>query len=484
MLGLADHSFDPARASSAFWLVLSASATAGIMVAGKRIPLWSFGALLVLAAACFFLLLRAETQRPSLRCATVFWIALALMALAVAIPPRTSNDVWAYSIYGRMVTEYHASPYVHAPEAFPQDPYFPRAKSGYHNIKSVYGPAFTAISTGVMEVAGDHTDVARALFQSLAALSVLGALLLLWRKTRDASVLAFAGINPVVAASIVNGGHNDAMVGVAVLSGAYAAPAHPVLAGLILGLAASIKIIGLLPLGAVALWTLYRRGRRAAAALLATGLGILAAGYAAAGGFTALAPLSRGERLVVRHSIWFYPRQWITGALRSAELTLIPARDRASHIVGLIGVALIVSVAVVLLVAYYRKQRAEELAGASLVPYLLGASYILPWYPGWILPSLAPTRKSVLARLAAVDTILLFAVDPDRLSKVHGTLGLVAHGFARDIVPLLELIALLALFAAGIRTLVRRRRSRHNRHNVGGEPLTPVEDDVSRAAPA
>jgi hypothetical protein len=459
------------------WLILSASATATIIIAGKKVPFWSFGMLLVLAAASFFLLLRSETLRPSLRCATVFGVAAVLMAIAVAIPPRTSNDVWAYSIYGRIVTEYHSSPYVHAPEEYPTDPYFPPAKRGYHNVKSVYGPAFTALSAGVMEVAGTHKNVARILFQMLAALSVLGALVLLWRKTKDVGVLAFAGLNPIVAASIVNGGHNDAMVGLAILSGAYAAPAHPVLAGLILGLASSIKIIGLLPLGAVALWTLYRRGRSAATMLLASGLGILAAGYIAVGGFSALAPLSRGERLIVRHSIWFYPRQWISGALHGTHLAMDVALMRAGHIVGFIAIALVLSVGAVVVLARIKKQHPERVAGASLVPYLLGASYILPWYTGWVLPSLAPSRKSMLARIVAADTVLLFAVDPDRINKIHGGIGVAAHGLARYVVPAFELFALAALVIAGVRRL-KGDRGRTADRMPGSAPTS----EVSRAA--
>src|SRR5207302_1872143 len=94
--------------ASALYLLLSAGATAGIIITGKQIPPWSFGALLAVAAVCFFLLLRAESKRPSLRCWMVFGAATVLMAIAVALPPRTSNDVWAYSIYGRIVTAHNA----------------------------------------------------------------------------------------------------------------------------------------------------------------------------------------------------------------------------------------------------------------------------------------------------------------------------------------------------------------------------------------
>jgi hypothetical protein len=388
----------------------------------------------------------------------VMGVAAALMALAVAIPPRTSNDVWAYAMYGRIVTEYHASPYVHAPEGYPSDPYFAPAKRGFHDVKSVYGPAFTGLSAGVMEVAGSHTNVARILFQGLAGLSVLGALALLWRKTKDPGVLVFAGMNPVVAASVVNGGHNDAMVGLAILGGAYAAPAHPIMAGVILGLAASIKIVALLPLAAVGVWTFYRRGLRSATQLIASGLLVLAAGYVAVGGFSALSPLSRGQRLVTQHSIWFELRLWISDRINGSLTHVV---SRSGHIVGLLGLALVVVLAAVLVTARHRKASAEDLAGTSLAPYLLGASYVLPWYPAWVLPSLARERMSLLARIVALQAILLFAVDPQRIVGSHGF----ARAFSRFGLPVFEAAAMIALVlvelrasSAGRETITEERR--------------------------
>ncbi|MGZ4204543.1 MAG: glycosyltransferase 87 family protein [Actinomycetota bacterium] len=449
----------PSAASIAL-LSLTMAATTGIIVAGKHIPVWAFGGMLAVAAAAFFLLLRSESKRPTLRCWIVFAAAAVLMTIAVAVPPRTSNDVWAYSIYGRIVVAHHTSPYVHAPEEFPTDPYLPPAKRGYHNIRSVYGPVFTGVSAGVMKIAGTHKTVARILFQLLAALGVLGALALLWRRTKDSSALVFAGLNPIVAASIVNGGHNDALVGLAVIGGAYAAPAHPIVAGLVLGAGASVKIVGLLPLGAVALWSLYRRGVRHAAILSASGLGVVVGGYALAGGLTALGPLGRGSRLVVRHSFWYFPRQWIASSLQATGITRPEALAKTAHTIAWMSMALVLTLALAMVLAQFRKQRPERLAGASLVPYLFGASYVLPWYPGWVLPSLATSRTTMLARLVAVESILLFAVDPDRFFHVHHGSGAVVHVFQRGLLPLFEIVVVVAFMVAGIVSLWRRRPPR------------------------
>ena len=460
------------------YLLLSAAATTGIVIAGKHIPPWSFMALLIAAAGSFFLLLREETKRPSLRAWIVFAAVAVLMVISVAIPPRTSNDVWAYAIYGRIVTAHDASPYVHAPEEYPTDPYFRPAKRGYHNIRSVYGPVWTGLSAGVMEAADEQKTVARVLFQSIAALAVLGAVALLWRRTKDAAVMAFAGLNPVVAASVVNGGHNDALVGLIALGGAYAAPAHPIIAGLLLGAGASIKVVGLLPLGAVALWAWYRRGVRHALTLFGSGCALLVTGYLLSGGLTALKPLGRGSRLTVRHSFWFYPRQWIAASLQATGLTRTRALNGAVHRIALMGTGLVLLVTLIVVLARFRKQRPERLAGASLAPYLFGAQYVLPWYPAWALPSLATSRKSVLAKLVAVQSILLFLVDPDRFFHIHGWSGVVIHGTQRYFIPMFELVVIIGLLVVGVMQLIPRKRKAARQ-----EEVTPkIADEATSAA--
>src|SRR5437879_11157417 len=122
------------RAPALILLVISAAATAEIVIAGKRIPPWSFALLLAISAGSFFFLLHRETKRPALACWMVFAATAVVMTISVAVPPRTSNDVWAYAIYGRIVTAHDESPYVHPPRDLPNDPYYPRAHRGSHDL--------------------------------------------------------------------------------------------------------------------------------------------------------------------------------------------------------------------------------------------------------------------------------------------------------------------------------------------------------------
>jgi hypothetical protein len=77
---------------------------------------------------------------------------------------------------------------------------------------------FVAYAAGVASIAGPHPLLERGGFQLGAALAVALALWLLWRATGMSSALVRLALHPVVSATIVNGGHNDAFVGLAVLA--------------------------------------------------------------------------------------------------------------------------------------------------------------------------------------------------------------------------------------------------------------------------
>ena len=294
-----------------------------------------------------------------------------------------------------------------------------------------------------------------------------------------APLLLPSALNPVVAASIVNGGHNDALVGLAVLGGAFAAPSFPIVAGLILGVGAAIKVIGLLPLGALALWAWYRRGLRHGIKLLSSGLAVVVIGYALVGGWTALRPLGRGSRLIVHHSFWYGPRQLIRALVRGGGSGVRHATSVAAHDIAIIGTIFVLIATAIVVLSRFRKHRSERLAGESLVPYLFGAQYILAWYPGWVLPSMATSRKTMLAKLVVVQSILLFAVDPDRFYSWHGFYGAADHVIQRYMIPVFEIGVVGGLIVTGLLQLLRRKAK-------GDKPNAAVprlEEEATSAAP-
>jgi hypothetical protein len=204
------------------------------------------GVLLVIGAgAAGGVLILLEHRSSCLRLAPVVGTIGVVMFVSVLVPPRTSNDLWSYAMYGRMVTVYDQSPYDHTPAQFRRDPLERRVSPRWRHRASVYGPLFVGVSALGSWVAGPSALVSRLYYQLLAALALATTLVVVWRSTRNMAALLFLGLNPVLVVITVNGGHNDALVGLAILGAALlAAKRRPAAAGAMIGVAALIKLTG------------------------------------------------------------------------------------------------------------------------------------------------------------------------------------------------------------------------------------------------
>ena len=264
----------------------------------------------LVALASFSVVFLVERRTPFLRRGVVCGGAAVLLVLAVALPPQGSRDIWAYAAYGRVVSQHGANPYVHRPAEYPTDPAVQRMAPGWRHSRSVYGPGFTALSAAGMAVAGPSALGQRLFFQLTAALAVAAALMLLWRARAGPAAMAWVGLNPALLA-IVNGGHNDLLLGAAILAGVVALIRdRPATAGLLFGLGVLVKISALLPFAAVVAWVLMRRGWRPAARAVVAGTALIVGAYMLVGGTTALQPLRGATAYRSRASFWTYPASW------------------------------------------------------------------------------------------------------------------------------------------------------------------------------
>jgi len=441
--------------------LVATGTTAAVLARGKNGSLGANLALLTLAYAALAVVLVIEVRRhraglpTALGKALVGACAAGLLVLAVAAPPTESGDVWAYAWYGRVVAHYHANPYTTPPSQHPNDKWARHVDRPYQNSNSVYGPVFTAVSGVGMLAFGYWFLAARLFFQLLAAACVAAALVVIWRRTRSPAALAIIGLNPLVVVSVVNGGHNDAWVGLAILAGVVLVTRDRMRsAGLVFAAAALIKVAAVLPLLAVGLWVWRNRGWRAAAEMgvAAALLGLVA--YGIAGGTTAIGPLRAAQLHFSGPSVWKGPERWLgghgltrwlaTGAtLAAVAFTLFLARRRIDHA----DPALI--------------------AGGAVLAYCLLGPYVLPWYVFWGLPVFAPAWRSGLTWLALLHgAVLHLAYVPD--PEIHGQpldplfLRSPLQRFQLDLfqvwVPLLEVAIIVAVIAYSV-TVNERRRS-------------------------
>lgn len=388
---------------------------------------------LVAGLLSFAAFLVAEHRRPTTSACVLVKVSVAFAVLAVVCPPHGSHDLWSYSMYGRILGIHHTNPYVVPPNAFVHDPFLQRLSPVWRGTRSVYGPLFTLLSTVIALVAGPSPLVARLLFQLVAAVAFVTITVTLARAGARPALLAAVAVNPLFIVTVVNAGHNDALVALGILAATFAAARkHPARAGVLIALAATVKISALLAAAALALWWWRRRDVRAvaivaAAAALPTVLMTVAFGLRAP-----WAPLRAASRHVNGPSAW--------------RLLLAIVAPHANTIPGPLGTVAelsVIAVAVVACVTVTRRRGPPSLAvGAALGAYVLATPYIMPWYLAWALPVVVAADSSALTGLLALDgAVLMLAaqyhgvVHPDTLDRVLGAFRAATEAFAFAAAP-------------------------------------------------
>lgn len=147
------------------------------------------------------------------------------------MPLLLSTDVYSYALYGRMSSIHHVNPYIVLLNDFRSDPLFPWTAQIWSDSPAVYGPSFMVLASLLTGVVRGTTSLVWT-FKLIAGVATIGTLLLVARTSprlspnRAAFAAALIGWNPVVLFHVVAGGHNDALVTLAVAA-AFALLADP-----------------------------------------------------------------------------------------------------------------------------------------------------------------------------------------------------------------------------------------------------------------
>jgi hypothetical protein len=418
------------------------------------------GAATMFGAAGAFLYALSAAWRGDLSVRRVIVVGLVLHALALIIPLFLSRDVYSYAIYGRMVSRYGANPYVAIPAAFATDRMYPLVSVDWIDSRSVYGPAFTALAAGVTGLVSSPAATVFA-FKAVAAIASVATMLVAVPAARRvvperaAFAAAIVGWNPVLVFHGVGGGHNDALLGLAVALALFAILARRELwATAALTLGTMVKVSAAVPLLVVVAAAVLsrRRGRRLGA------LGLHAA-VAAAASLPFVIPFIQARdptlgmlELTTRQG-WLAPSRFVLVILRGAANALggDVAGDVASLLVRVAFPVAFVWVLVVLVRGLARDTRRIEppvvvaaMGWASLVS-LMVSPVLLPWYVAWLIPLVWILPRSarggaVLVSVALVLTELV--AEPSRAPRVWEAMVFGLHWVATPIV-LLVLVRLL-----------------------------------------
>jgi hypothetical protein len=328
---------------------------------------------------------------------TIAICIVVLHAILLLSPPLQLTDLFNYLGYSRLGALHHLNPYTHVIKQEFYDPVY--RFTSWHNLKSPYGPLFTALS---YPLAFMSLPVAYWVVKVATVLLSLGFVAIVWQCARQLGrdprfAVVFVALNPIFLLYAVAGFHNDFFM-----------------------LVASMGAISLL---------LARRDRAAGAMLM----------IAIAVKFTAIVLLpflllgartrARVIRVVAGAALAAVPLFLISVLLFG--LSIPNLSDQSSlltdfSIPNLFGLAIgigggapgllrLANVAVVLVVAYEIYRRRDWLTGAGWSTFALIASlaWLVPWYVVWLLPLAALATSVRLRRTALVLTLfLVFAFVP------------------------------------------------------------------------
>jgi alpha-1,6-mannosyltransferase len=188
----------------------------------SRDPLAGVGIVCMVLATAGFCWALVEAWRGRISLRTALLVGLALQALAVAVPLLFSRDVYSYAIYGRIWTVHGENPYLAVPSDFRTDPVYPLVGEQWQDTPAVYGPAFTLLSGALASFLDDPIPLITAFKVVIGVASVALLVMVAWLSRRvsprrAAFAVLLLGWNPVVLFHTVAGGHNDVLVGLAIV---------------------------------------------------------------------------------------------------------------------------------------------------------------------------------------------------------------------------------------------------------------------------
>jgi hypothetical protein len=401
--------------------------------------------LVLLAAGVGALLVYSEHRRPALRLAPTAAAIGLVVVVSIVAPPRTSNDVWSYAMYGRMVTVHGSSPYEHVPADFRSDPFLQRVSPRWRHRASVYGPLFVGIAATGTWMAGDSLWLSRLYFQILAALALLAMLTLVWRTTRRVAPLIFLGLNPVLAVVVVNGGHNDAWVGLAMLMATLLAfRRRGIAVGIVIGLAMLVKVTAVLALLGVLFWAWRNHLRRFAVLTAGTTGFVVLMGYLPVL-VSASHVLGGADRTVTNASAWnaLVDRILHHDSWRSVSRPLAP--NDTLTIVFYLSIFTVLVLASSLAWLAAKDRRSEPAVGVSLAAFPIAAEYALPWYSAWALPVFAAADLTPVAAIVWAESVLMLAALKLPIAVTGGGIQSVLRVALTQIAPPVMLVAFVVV---------------------------------------
>jgi hypothetical protein len=445
-------------------LLLSAAATGLLVLREESLTSYQIVGVLLVAFGALGLVVALASLRRSLSLGTVMVLSGGLLLGSALAPVKSSNDLWAYGMYGRAIVQYHENPYVHPPSDFPDDPLFHHMDEYWQGTTARYGPVFIGLTAGIAAVATDHPLPTRLAYQLLAALAVFAALVIIARWTRNAAAVVLVGLNPVSAYMVVNAGHNDALVGLGLLVGVVlAARDRRNLAVLAFTLAALVKATAGFALLAYLAWLAYRRGPRALLTPVGVALAVTLPTLLLAGPRDVVNPLLGARDTILPHSPW---NLVAPNGIRKAIGYGYEHLGSSAHL-SFYSLVVVLVVAAIFVASRLKESTPILVVIGALLAYMFASVYTAPWFAAWVFPLLALRWRWRVSLYAFVFFAILM-IEDRFLHSMYVPLFFHAHTFQVLLTNWVKTLTMLAGIGGIIVLLWYRRPGSSPGEDDGG----------------
>jgi hypothetical protein len=445
-------------------LVVSVLATGAIVLDEPSMGPYVILAVLLVAFAALAVVVLVGSLRRWLATGAVLVLSGGLLLASALAPARSSDDLWAYAMYGRIVVRHHENPYVHPPSDYPHDPLLRHVNVYWRSGTARYGPVFIGVTVAVAAVTGDHPLPIRLAYQLLAALAVFLSLLLIARRTRSPAAIALVGLNPVIAYMVVNAGHNDALVGLAVLAGVLLAHRdRGTLATLAFTAAALVKATAGLALLAYLAWLAYRRGPRALVRPVIVAAAVTLPMLLLAGLRNVVNPLLEARDTILPHAPW---NLLVPGGLRNAVGYGYEKLGSQAHL-STYAIVAVLGVGAIFVASRLKDVTPLFVVAGALLAYLFASVYTAPWFAAWALPVIALCWRWRVS-LYAMAFFALLTIDDRFGDAVYLQVYRREHTFQVLLANWINTLAMLAAIG-GIVMMLWFRRSDPSRDAIPEE---------------
>ncbi len=189
------------------------------------------------------------------------WLVPATWLTYLCAVPWISPDVFFYLSKGWLAVHYGLDPYttaVSSVPAFESDAIFASMVPGLTQQLGNYGPIFQFLSALIARMAQGSPVVGLLLFKIVTALSFWGCYLLLCELAKASGkssdhIARYFLLNPLLLFNFLCAAHNDSLLMLPILAGVIAAiRGRVLLAGFLLGVAISFKLVGVFLLPVIA----------------------------------------------------------------------------------------------------------------------------------------------------------------------------------------------------------------------------------------